>query len=59
MQAIAAVANNNPLLVNNSNYFEISFMYNGDLTECIICNITNKKLFETISEEIRSNVNVL
>ncbi len=36
-----------------------SSMYNGDHNEYKICNTIYDKWFETISEELRSNVNVL
>jgi hypothetical protein len=59
LKAIATVARNNPFSVYGSNYAEISSMYNGDIDECYTYNTIYKKWFETISGELRSNVNVL
>jgi len=58
-RAIATVARNNPFSVYGSNCVDISSMYNGNIAECYTHNIICKKWFETISVELRSNVNVL
>ncbi len=59
LKAIANVVKNNPFSVYGSNYIDISLKYNGDLDECNISNTIYKKWFETISEELQSNVTVL
>ncbi len=58
-KAIATVAKNNPFSVYGSNYVEIPSNDNGNLDECNISNTIYKKWFETISEELQSNVTVL
>ncbi len=59
LKAITAVAKNNPFSVYGYNYGEISSKCNGDLDECNISNTIYKKWFETISEELQSNITVL
>ncbi len=59
MTLAATVAKNNPLSVYGSNYVEISSKYNGEFDECYISNTIYQKWFETISEELQSNVTVL
>ena len=59
LKAIATVAKNNPFSVYGNNYVDISSMYNGDLVKFNILNTIYNKWVETISEELKSNVNVL
>ncbi len=59
LKAISTVANNNHFSVYGSKYVEIISKYNGELDECNISNTIYKKWFETISEELQSNVTVL
>ncbi len=54
-----SLAKNNSFSVYGSNYVEISLKYNGNLDECNNSNTIYKKWFETIYEEIQTNVNVL
>ncbi len=58
-KATATVTKNNPFSVYGSNYAEISSMYNGDPVGCNMCNTIYMKWCETISEELKSNVNSL